>query len=1255
MKKLYWKKLSFILAFVMIISNLMIPRSLMRADEIVDDSRINLGLIGFEGDYALSDDDSPVSVIVLFHSDPAGVQVVEAQKHGLRLTEETAEQIVESEHALFRQELNQLFGSQRTTNQPFEIGWEFRRALNAVSISLPANRVEDISNFSSVKAVFPNYELQMITPVPVDASPFEMSRGNHLEGRDPVGMAVGRATMRVNDMHTLGYRGRGVAIAVIDTGIYYHHPAFAGAFLTLEQMQERNPAITHGDTIDGLFYGRCLAWNCSALNDPMEIRWTTDHGTHVAGTIVGRDTGRDRSILGIAPEAYVFAYRVFSSWGTAEQADVLAAIEMVTYDRPDVVNMSLGFDERFDPPGNTPIHLASLAVNNVMLAHPYITFVIAAGNNGGGVGGRRSTLASPGDATLAISVGAANVTMAGPTGVTGFSSRGFVNQSFEIKPDLLAHGADVLSTIPSWEYPGDYNLMSGTSVAAPHVAGAVALLIEYSERNVGRAWNSEEIKARLMNNAIPFSNPAYSIFDTGAGYVDVYAAAHADTVTLVRYDRVARQPGVAFNDQSFGAAQTGSFSFGSVGQLLSTTLDSDVNLRTLVASIENNHDEARTYTIEYNFIRNPMNAAMLTFSRRTITIEPGATEYFTASVTVGGQVAGGIGLAGFYEGRIIVRDEALNEVVSRLPFALVNQGTVNVAANRLSFSLGGTVANPVIPAVIDSINVNVGTNLAYFIENHHRGFTYHYGGFPADGLTRVGYIFSGWYLDANFETPVTEETVMPATNVTLHARWAPMTALTRNVVFNPQGGTWPAPESSTVNLTRTMDQSAINYSTVMNANNMDLLNPAQNAPTRIGYTFAGWFTAATGGTRVNHNTAVTPGATPITLHARWTPVPAHTVNTWDGLRAAINAAPANEATTIRISGALTTTGATNPNAINIPSDRMIILESSAATTNRNIDMLTAGQRHFTVSGQLTLGNRITLRGGTTAANTNNAGGILVNSGGMLTMLDHSAIQWVNRTGNDTMSIGGAVNVFSGVFNMNGGIIQNNSASSGGGVHVTFGHFTMRGGMIIGNRAINHGGGVSVMASDTGRFTLAGGRIGGTALGQGNTAPRGGGVFISTGNFTMNNAASRIEGNTATVYGGGIAQSSWGRVTISAGEVNSNTAPNGGGISIPHLTVNSTNAFTMTGGAFRNNRATAATGEGGAIFVGPTTLTANPLPNNSLPMLDIRAGAIFSGNWAGRGAFTPPSNAATATRILTTSSSVPGTNHPLNNFDINFRR
>jgi len=150
--------------------------------------------------------------------------------------------------------------------------------------------------------------------------------------------------------------------------------------------------------------------------------------------------------------------------------------------------------------------------------------------------------------------------------------------------------------------------------------------------------------------------------------------------------------------------------------------------------------------------------------------------------------------------------------------------------------------------------------------------------------TRSGHAFMGWFTTATGGTRVNHNTtVAPGSGaITLHARWASV----RSVHFNPQGGTWPASgglNSSTTIFTRDIRQASTTYAEAMNANNIDILaritnptgSPARPAPTRVGYSFAGWFTAPTGGTRVNHNTAVTPGAGEITLHARWTQLIRH--------------------------------------------------------------------------------------------------------------------------------------------------------------------------------------------------------------------------------------------------------------------------------------------------------------------------------------------------------------------------------------------
>jgi minor extracellular serine protease Vpr len=104
-----------------------------------------------------------------------------------------------------------------------------------------------------------------------------------------------------------------------------------------------------------------------------------------------------------------------------------------------------------------------------------------------------------------------------------FSSRGPVTVSWEIKPDVVAPGVAIKSTIP-----GGYKSLQGTSMAAPHVAGAIALLKEAHP-----TWTSEQCKAALMNNAKPLykkNGDSYHLYEQGAGRIQVSEALHATTL-----------------------------------------------------------------------------------------------------------------------------------------------------------------------------------------------------------------------------------------------------------------------------------------------------------------------------------------------------------------------------------------------------------------------------------------------------------------------------------------------------------------------------------------------------------------------------------------------------------------------------------------------------------------------------------------------------------------------------------------------------
>ncbi|MCL2610178.1 MAG: S8 family serine peptidase [Defluviitaleaceae bacterium] len=832
--------LSFIMSFIIFSSSLIIPLNVFGDDYPYHTTQGNVAhsqgnLIGFEGSHALLNDDSLVDVIVMFNTEPVAVQRVRLESIGIApLSEDMSRRLVEDSHALFKRELDNLFATRTRSGETlFEISNEFRIALNGISLTLPSNMVQAVANFSSVAVVLPDFEIYYeMPPEPIQQpnnpqitiNPFSAPLPSGIRG--PHGVAPGRHFMRVNEVHDMGYRGAGVVIAVKDSGIYYRHPAFAGSFLTIAEMQARGVSVTNADGIDingngthyflgrNFFAGRL---NEHPVNYPREATSSmigprgTIHGTNVSGIIISRDTGADVSLLGIAPEAKAFHYRMLQPTQNFAQptptviSNMIAQYEQLVHDKADVINMSFGTT------GHTMVNaLSSIIVNNIMLHNPYMVFVSSAGNSGPNF----YQLTAPATSSMAItaaniqvsdiiaSLNNYNVGLRTPQEweVFNSSSRGPSGVSFEINPHLGAPGYAELTTTTSADAsssprPGEMiRWVNGSSISAPHITGAAALLIEYSRANGGQ-WTAEEIKVRMMNNAIPVQRSP-SVFASGAGFVDVYAAIRANTVVSVYYDRVVFGTptnfpvGLPFEPQNFTTSRTGSFSFGQVGNAttplsLLSNAEQPSNVRTLHASIENQSTQGRTYTIRYDFTRGHANVN-LTLSRREVFVPAGQTANFAATMSIRGTVPGASNnsnLNQFYEGFIIVECD-LGETHITLPFALVNRANVNnFPASLVSFDLGGTSTNPTNPVSIDPINVNHGVLLEDFIENHHKAFSFRYGGLPSARPERVGYTFLGWYLDSSFTNPLQATTTMTSGNITLYARWEEGVTITPNDII----------------------------------------------------------------------------------------------------------------------------------------------------------------------------------------------------------------------------------------------------------------------------------------------------------------------------------------------------------------------------------------------------------------------------------------------------------------------------------------
>jgi len=246
-------------------------------------------------------------------------------------------------------------------------------------------------------------------------------------------------------------------------------------------------------------------------DDPMDDQ---GHGTHCAGIAAGNGV-----LKGVAPDAELYAYKVCDSNGCPWSA-IISAIERSVdpnsdgnyEDKLDVISLSFG------GPGN-PDDVISQAIDNVVDVG--VVAVIAAGNSGPS----EQTIGSPGTARKAITVGAIDK----QNNIAGFSSRGPVfwndedgNKKIIIKPDVVAPGVDICSTQygSAWQdsqcLDNEHTAISGTSMATPHVAGAVAIL-----KQKNPSWTPEEIKSALKSTAVDLGE---NIITQGAGKINLKEA-----------------------------------------------------------------------------------------------------------------------------------------------------------------------------------------------------------------------------------------------------------------------------------------------------------------------------------------------------------------------------------------------------------------------------------------------------------------------------------------------------------------------------------------------------------------------------------------------------------------------------------------------------------------------------------------------------------------------------------------------------------
>lgn len=302
----------------------------------------------------------------------------------------------------------------------------------------------------------------------------------------------------------LGITGRGIAIAVIDSGIDAMHPDLRFGSKVIQNVKLTPDLFGLGPLV---------------LEGLANTDWTSGHGTHVASTAAGTGAALDGKYRGIAPGAPLVGV------GAGEALFILTALEAFDWVLQNrlkygirVISNSWGTSGAFD--ASDPINVAS------RLAHDGgLVVVFAAGNDGPGTNtlnpycvapwvicvaaGHKdgSSLADfssrgiPGDPLYQPSLTAPGVAIAAARATTGLAINAF------LAVDLLELGADAVY----------YAAASGTSMATPHVSGTVALMLEANP-----ALTPDQVKFALQATATPM--PAYERHEVGAGYLNAYQA-----------------------------------------------------------------------------------------------------------------------------------------------------------------------------------------------------------------------------------------------------------------------------------------------------------------------------------------------------------------------------------------------------------------------------------------------------------------------------------------------------------------------------------------------------------------------------------------------------------------------------------------------------------------------------------------------------------------------------------------------------------
>ncbi|MBW8172219.1 cell wall-binding repeat-containing protein [Ornithinimicrobium sp. Arc0846-15] len=410
--------------------------------------------------------------------------------------------------------------------------------------------------------------------------------------------------------------GADQVIGVIDTGLAWDNPSFdatsisaptgfSGACDSADPIGWPASACTNKIPGARYFADGALTQGPLAAGESLSPLDTGSHGTHVASIAAGRSrlASTNETISGMAPASSVVPYKVcWQVVGTLGQHeacaedDILAAVDAAVADGVDVINMSLGVpgDDGYN---NTPYDEA------MKVAAAQGIFIATAGGNYGPAGSPPNRSVSNGMPWVATVAAATHRPASSLGNITNTSSRGPVdelaNRQNLLKPDLGAPGAFVLAAVPG----GDAT-KSGTSMAAPHVAGLGALIMQFHP-----TWSPMAVRSAMQTTARSYQS-TNAPFVGGSGYVQ---------------PRTFLEPGLIFDAgpadwDAFESSLTTGYQLNTASIQVGALPSTDV--RTVTRTVTNVGSSTQTYTAAYSV---PSSLAV-GFSPKSFEIAPGATQ-----------------------------------------------------------------------------------------------------------------------------------------------------------------------------------------------------------------------------------------------------------------------------------------------------------------------------------------------------------------------------------------------------------------------------------------------------------------------------------------------------------------------------------------------------------------------------------------------------------------------------------------------------